>query len=164
MEVKHKSKITRIEAKRLSDFKKKQIEPLRDLLLNYVEDTANNIKPNVKRKLIKEITTSKTSCKLQNLETNFITPLRFVKTKKQLPLTEVNIFNKSLNASASKFQKLKRSHVGFELTQTGATHSRAFNDTVRVDKCKIISLGSNVATANDKIIRSACKKSYCWIF
>ena len=82
MEVKNKSKITRIEAKKLSDFKKDKIEPLRDLLLNYVEDNANTIKPNVKSKFIKEITNSKTSGKLQNLETKYITPLRFVKTKK----------------------------------------------------------------------------------
>ena len=64
MEVKNKSKITRIEAKKLSDFKKDKIEPLRDLLLNYVEDNANTIKPNVTSKLIKEITNSKTSGKL----------------------------------------------------------------------------------------------------
>ena len=119
MEVKTKSKITRIEAKKLSDFKKDKIEPLRDLLSNSVEDNANKIKPNVQVKLIKEITNSKTSGKLQNLETKYITPLRFVKTKKPLPLSEVNRFNKPLNASASKFQKLKRSHVGLELTQTG---------------------------------------------
>ena len=99
--VHNKSKISRIEAKKLSVFKKSQIKPLRDLLLNYVEENAHTIKPNVKVKLIKEITTSKQITKLQNLESNYITPLRFVKPKKPLPLTEVNRFNKSLNASAS---------------------------------------------------------------
>ena len=133
MEVHDKSKISRIEVKKLAVFKKTLIKPLRDLLLNYVEENAHKIKPNVKVRLIKEITNSKKLTKLQNLETNYITPLRFVKPKKPLPLTEVNRFNKSLNASASKFQKLKRSHVGFELTQTGEQQRRAFNDTVRVD-------------------------------
>ena len=80
MEDKHKSKLTRIEAKKLSDFKKQQIEPLRDLFLNYVAENSNNRKPNVRVKLTKEITTSKTTANLHNLETKYITPLRFVKT------------------------------------------------------------------------------------
>ena len=71
----------------------------------------------------------------------------------------MNRFNKPLNASASKFQKLKRSHVGFELTQTGEKQSRAFNDTVRGDKYKIISLGSNVATDKVRLKTSAYKKA-----
>jgi hypothetical protein len=109
----NKSKQSRIEAKKLSDFKKEQIEPLRGLLLTYVVDNENKIKTNVKTKLITEITNSKTTAKLQNLESKYITPLRFIKTKKQLPLTEVNRFHKPPNASVSKLQKLKRSHVGF---------------------------------------------------
>ena len=68
-------------------------------------------------------------------------------------------FNKPLKAAASKFQKLKRSHDGFELTQTGEQQSRAFNDTVNIDKYKIISLGSNVATDKHKIITSAYKEA-----
>jgi hypothetical protein len=118
VEGKTRNNKSRIEAKKLSEFKKQNIEPLRLLLLNYVEDNENKIKTNVKVKLIKEITNSKTTAKLQNLESKYITPLRFIKTKKQLPLTEVNRFNTSLNTSASKLQKLKRSHVGFELIQT----------------------------------------------
>ena len=70
----------------------------------------------------------------------------------------MNRFNKPLNASASKFQK-KRSPVGFELTQTSEKQSRAFNDTVRVGKYKIISLGSDVATDKAKLITSAYKKA-----
>ena len=72
----------------------------------------------------------------QNLETKYITPLRFIKTKNQLPLTEVTILNKPLTASVSNLQNIKRSHVGFELTQTGENHSRAFNATVRINKYK----------------------------
>jgi hypothetical protein len=118
MEEQTKNNKSRIEAKTLSEFKKQNLEPLRLLLLNYVEYNENKIKTNVKVKLIKEITNSKTTVKLQNLESKYITPLRFIKTKKQLPLTEVNRFNKSLNTSVSKLQKLKRSHVGFEFIQT----------------------------------------------
>ena len=81
--------------------------------------------------------------------------MRFIKTRKTLPLTEVNKFKRSLNAAASNFQKLKRSHVGLELTQTGENQSRAFNDTVKVDKYKIICLGSEVATDKAKIMTSA---------
>ena len=58
----------------------------------------------------------------------------------------MNRFNKPLNASASKFQILRRSHVGFELEQTGETQIRAFNDTVRFDNYKVFNLGSHVAT------------------
>ena len=68
-------------------------------------------------------------------------------------------FNKTLKLAASKFQQLLRSHVGLELTQTGATQSRAFNDSVRVGNYKIISLGSNVATDKVKIITSAYTKA-----
>ena len=57
------------------------------------------------------------------------------------------------------FKKTRRSHVGFDLTQTGEKQSRAFNDTVRGDKYKIISLGSNVATDKVKLITSAYKKA-----
>jgi hypothetical protein len=154
----NKFKKSRIEAKKLADFKKQKIEPFRELLLTYITDNENKIKPNVKNKLIKQITDSKTIVKLQNLESNYITPLRFIKTKKQLPLTEVNRFNKSLNKSVSKLQKLKRSHVGFELIQTDEKQSRAFNATVRVDKYQLVSLGSNVATDKGRILTTAYKK------
>ena len=62
---------------------------------------------------------------LQHIETKYITPLRFIKTKEQVPLTAVNRFNKPLTASVSKLQQLKRSHVGLELTRTGKKQSRA---------------------------------------
>ena len=52
MEVKHNYKITRVETNRLSDFKKQQFQPLRGLLLNYVEDDTQQITTNVKLKLI----------------------------------------------------------------------------------------------------------------
>ena len=42
------------------------------------------IKPKVKLKLIKDIANAKTSVNLQNLETEYITPLRFIKTKTNL--------------------------------------------------------------------------------
>ena len=45
---------------------------------------------------------------LLDLETKYITALRFIKTKKQLPLTEVNIFNEHLIESLSKLQKPKK--------------------------------------------------------
>ena len=64
----NKSKLTRTEAKKLSDFKKQQIEPLRDLVLYYVAENSNNIKPNVKVKLIKDIASSKTTANI-----NYIT-------------------------------------------------------------------------------------------
>ena len=106
MKVQTNYKLTRIEAKKLSDLKKEHIEPLRDVSLNYVEDNTIKLKPNVKRNWIKDITNSKTSGTLRNLETKYITALRFVKTKKPLPVTEVNRFNKSTNAAASKLQNL----------------------------------------------------------
>ena len=81
MEVNNKSKLTRAEAKKLSDFKTQHIEPFRYLLLKYVEDNTHKIQTKVKLKLIKEITNSKTTANLQNLETNYITPLRFIKLK-----------------------------------------------------------------------------------
>ena len=59
--------------------------PLRDLVLNYVEDATNTIKPNVKLNLIKDITHYKATANLQSLETNHISPLRFIKTTKPLP-------------------------------------------------------------------------------
>ena len=46
-----KSKFTRIEAKKLSDFKKATLEPLRYLLLNYVEDNTHKITLNVKQQI-----------------------------------------------------------------------------------------------------------------
>jgi hypothetical protein len=159
MEDKIKNKNSRIEAKKLSEIKKQNLEPLRLLLLNYVEDNENKIKTNVKVKLIKEITNSKTTATLQNLESKYITPLRFIKTNKPLPLTGVNRFNKSLNTASSKLQKLKRSHVGFELIQTDEKQSRAFNATVRVDKYQLSSLGSNVATDKGRILTTAYKKA-----
>ena len=75
MEVNNQSKLTRIAIKKLSDLKKQSIEPLRDLLLNYVEHRKNKLKPNDQLKLIKEITN------YEHLETKYITPLRFIKTK-----------------------------------------------------------------------------------
>ena len=58
----------------------------------------------------------------------------------------------------SKLQKLKRSHVGFELSQTGETKSRAFNDTVRASNYKTASLGSNVTADKGRILTTAYKK------
>ena len=46
-----KSKFTRIEAKNLSDFKNATLEPLRYLLLNYVEANTNQITLNVKKQI-----------------------------------------------------------------------------------------------------------------
>jgi hypothetical protein len=97
--------------------------------------------------------------KLQNLETKYITPLRFIKTNKPLPLKEVNRFNKSLNTSVPKIQKLKRSHVGFELIQTDEKQSRAFNSMVRVYKYQLVSLGSNVTTDKGRILTTAYTKA-----
>ena len=42
------------------------------------------IKPQVKLKLIKDITNYKTSLNLQNLETEYITPFRFTKSKNNI--------------------------------------------------------------------------------
>ena len=70
MEVKHISKLTRIEAKKLSEIKEQNLAPLRDLLLNYVEDTTNQITVNVKLNLTKEITNSNTTANLQHVGTN----------------------------------------------------------------------------------------------
>ena len=55
-------------------------------------------------------------------------------------------------------RKLQRSHVGFELIQTGETKTRAFNDHVRASNCKIISLGSNVTAGKGRILTTAYKK------
>ena len=60
-------------------------KPLRDLVLNYVKDATHTIKPNVKLNLIKDITHYKATANLQSLETNHISPLRFIKTTKPLP-------------------------------------------------------------------------------
>ena len=53
----------------------------------------------------------------------------------------------------------RKSHVGFEFTQTGEQQHRAFNDPVRVDNYKITSLGPNVATDKGKLITSAFTKA-----
>jgi hypothetical protein len=58
----------------------------------------------------------------------------------------------------SKLQKLKRSHVGFELTQTDHKQSRAFNSMVRVDKYQLVSVGSNVATDKGRILTTDYNK------
>ena len=81
MEVKHTYAITHIEADKLSDVQQQPIEPFRDLLLKYVEDTTNKIKPYVKLKIIKDSTNSRTTAILNILETNYSKPLRYIKTE-----------------------------------------------------------------------------------
>ena len=81
MEVKHTYAITHIEADNLSDVQQQPIEPFRDLLLKYVEDTTNKIKPYVKLKIIKDSTNSRTTAILNILETNYSKPLRYIKTE-----------------------------------------------------------------------------------
>ena len=47
--------------------------------------------------------------------------------------------------------------MGFDLTQTGETKSRAFNDTVRAPNYTITSLGSNVTADKGRILTTAYK-------
>ena len=159
MAERNKTKLKLIEAKKLSDLNKQQTVLLQNILLNHISDNSNKIKTNVKNRLIQQIKNSKTTRKLKTIETKYITPLRFIKSDKPLPLTTINKFNIPLSATVSKAQKIKRNHVGLKLIKEGVKHSRAFNNMVRVNKYLIISLGSNVAVDIYKIVISSYKKA-----
>ncbi len=143
------------------------IEFLRKRLMNILQDNAQKLQKRALAKLTKDITEAKRLVKLQNINKDYLEPLRGIRRKARIALTQVITLSNEVNegkqrsekASASKIQRLMRSRVTFEVLSNGDVETTAFEGMIRQVKLKVKLLGRDVEMNLPLILTSGYRRA-----